>query len=96
MDVSDVTEKGRSGRTYRLHFALDIFQMRSVKHKITTSKIGESICNFTLQPGHLAMADRGYTGKGIEHCEKSGAEYILCDFAKIALLFAVRMTDPFT
>lgn len=78
VDASDVTEKGRSGRIYRLHFALDIFRMVSLEHKITTNKIGESLCNFSFQPGNLVIADRGYANiKGIEHCRKSGAEYIL-------------------
>lgn len=78
VDASDVTEKGRSGRTYRLHFALDVFRMISLEHNITTNKVGEGLCNFKLQPGYLVVADRGYTNiKGIEHCRKSGAEYIM-------------------
>ncbi|QAT63303.1 IS4 family transposase [Acidilutibacter cellobiosedens] len=77
VDASDVAEKGRSGRIYRLHFALDIFKMISIEYKITTAKVGESICNFTLQPGYLVIADRAYANiKGIEHCNKNNAEYI--------------------
>lgn len=77
VDASDVTEKGRSGRIYRLHFALDIFKMTSVEHKITTNKVGESICNFTLQPGQLVIADRVYANiKGIDYCNKCRSEYI--------------------
>ena len=49
VDASDVTEKGRSGRTYRLHFALDIFNMGSVDHSITDVKVGESLVNFNLK-----------------------------------------------
>jgi hypothetical protein len=78
IDASDVTEKGRSGRIYRLHFALDIFQMTSLQHKITTNETGESLSNFDLQPGYLVVADRGYaTLKGINHCNQSGTEYII-------------------
>jgi hypothetical protein len=77
-DASDVTEKGRSGRTYRLHYALDIFKMSSIEHKITTNKTGESLCNFVLKPEHLVISDRGYGNiKGMSHCIKSGAEYIV-------------------
>ena len=77
VDASDVREKGRSGRIYRLHFALDIFKMTSVEHKITTNKVGESVCNFVLRPGHLVVADRGYGNiKGIEYCNKCDSEYI--------------------
>jgi hypothetical protein len=78
VDATDVTEKGRSGRTYRLHYALDILKMTSIEHKITTNQIGESLCNFTMQRGNIIIADRGYaTIKGIVHCIEAGAEYIL-------------------
>jgi len=78
IDASDVTEKGRSGRTYRLHYALDIFKMGSVDHLITDVKVGESLINFNLKPGYLVIGDRAYsTIRGIEHCEKNGAEFIL-------------------
>lgn len=78
VDASDVTEKGRSGRTYRLHYALDIFKMGSVEHLITDVKVGESLINFNLKPGYLVIGDRAYsTIRGIEHCEKNGSEFIL-------------------
>ena len=78
VDASNVTEKGRSGRTYRLHYAMDIFKMGSLDHMITDLKVGESLVNFKLKPGYLVIGDRAYsTIRGIEHCEKNGAEFIL-------------------
>lgn len=78
VDASDVKEKGRSGRIYRLHFALDVLKMASLEHIITTNKTGESLCNFRIKPGQVVMGDRVYTSiKGIQHCINSGAEYIL-------------------
>lgn len=78
VDASDVTEKGRSGRIYRLHYALDVFKMGSVDHLITDVKVGESLVNFDLKPGYLVIGDRAYSSiNGIKHCEQSGAEYIL-------------------
>lgn len=78
VDGSDVSEKGRSGRIYRLHYALDIFEMVSIEHKITTNKTGESLLNFNPQPGYIMVADRCYaTIKGIAHCCEHGAEYII-------------------
>lgn len=78
VDASDVVEKGRSGRLYRLHYALDLFKMNSIEQKITTGEVGESLRNFTLKSGHLVIADRAYsTITGIEHCNINGAEYIL-------------------
>ena len=77
-DASDVSEKGRSGRVYRLHFALDIFKMQSLEYKITDNKVGEGLANFEIKPEYLIIADRAYsTIKNIKQCDKSGAEYIL-------------------
>lgn len=78
VDASDVSEKGRSGRIYRLHYALDIFHMCSYQYKITTAATGESLCNFTFQKDQLVMADRGYARiKDIMHCEAQHAEYLI-------------------
>lgn len=78
IDASTVAEKGRSGRMYRLHFALDLFKMQSLDHKITDSSVGESIVNFKLDKGYLVIGDRAYsTIKGIEHCVQNDAGYIL-------------------
>ena len=78
VDASDVVEKGRSGRTYRLHYALDIFRMKSADHAITDVKVGESLANFRLKPEHLVLGDRAYaTINGIRHCESCGAKFVL-------------------
>ena len=49
IDASDVVEKGRSQRIYRLHFALDIKQMHAALYNITSNKIGEKLSNFNLK-----------------------------------------------
>ena len=78
VDASDVREKGRSGRIYRLHFALDIIKMQSAMYNITTNKTGEKLSNFDIQAGDLVIADRIYASSlGIEYCESKGANYIL-------------------
>jgi len=77
-DAATVIEKGRSGRTYRLHYGIDIFNMNTVSYKITTEKIGETLHNFSLQNGDLAIGDRAYgTLNSIDHCLKNGADFLL-------------------
>lgn len=77
-DASDVVEKGRSGQSYRLHYGINIFNMNSVSHKITTQEVGETLLNFALHKGDLIIGDRVYgTINGINHCVKSEADYIL-------------------
>jgi len=78
VDASEVVEKGRSGETYRLHYAIDIFSLQSRYYKITTEAVGESLTNFKFEKGDLALGDRAYgTIKGIEHCIACGADYML-------------------
>ena len=77
-DASDVVEKGRSGRIYRLHFALDLFKMQSAKYKITTASVGESLKNFNFDPNDLVVADRIYsTFVGMKHCIENGANFVM-------------------
>lgn len=78
VDASDVSEKGRSGRIYRLHFALDIMKMEAALYSITTNKTGEKLNNFEFSKNDLILADRAYsTTKGIAHCKEKGAQYII-------------------
>lgn len=78
LDASEVKEKGRSGRTYRLHFALDIAKMEAAKYRITTNKAGEKLSNFSYSKNDLILADRGYaTTTGIGYCKEQGAQFII-------------------
>jgi len=78
VDASDVVEKGRSGRTYRLHYALDIFKMSSLQCNVTEQAIGERLVNFEFKANMLVIADRIYsTVKGMAHCLDAGADFVL-------------------
>jgi hypothetical protein len=78
VDASDVAEKGRSARIWRLHYALNIFDMCSEFYKITEQQIGETLLNFDFKPHQLVIADRIYASiAGMRHCRERGAEYIL-------------------
>lgn len=78
VDASDVVEKGRSGRMYRLHFALDLFRMKAALYTITRGGTGETLRNFDVGKNDLILADRIYaTPVGIEHCLSRGTDFIL-------------------
>jgi len=77
-DASEVAEKGRSGRIYRLHYALNLFRMQSAHYKITDQKTGETLCNFEFEKNDLIIADKIYsTFKGIGHCLDRGVNFVL-------------------
>ncbi|MDR2795710.1 MAG: transposase [Spirochaetaceae bacterium] len=78
VDASDVVENGRSGETYRLHYAIDLHTMTSDTFKITKEEIGEKLSNFDFRRGDLVVVDRAYgTLNGMKHCLNCGADYIL-------------------
>ena len=78
LDASDVREKGRSGRTFRLHYAFDMMRMMSLSYKITKPKVGETLLNFDIKKNWLILADRIYgTLTGIEYCLSKGANFVL-------------------
>lgn len=77
VDASDVTEKGTSGRIFRLHFALDIGNMQAALYKITSNSTGEHLRNFELADGDLVIADRIYSSvTGIGYCLSKGCHFI--------------------
>ena len=78
MDASDVSEKGRSGRIFRLHFALELFKMCCEEQKVTTQETGESLRNFSMRENDLVVADRIYsTLTGMKHCLENGANFVM-------------------
>jgi hypothetical protein len=78
VDASDVVEKGRSRRTYRLHYMFDIFKMSSLQCKVTAQAVGETLVNFVMAPGMVVIADRMYSNvRAMLHCVSAGADYIL-------------------
>jgi len=78
VDASDVVEKGRSRRTYRFHYMLDIFKMAGLQCKITAQSVGESLMNFEIKSGMLVIADRMYSNvKSMARCLDVGADFIL-------------------
>ena len=78
VDASDIVTKGAVKQTWRLHYAFDLFSFSSAEFHITPEYTGETLENFTFQPNDLVIADRAYaTISGIEHCKKSGSDFIL-------------------
>lgn len=77
VDATDVSEKGTSGRIFRLHFALDIIHMHAALYNITSNSVGEHLRNYELTEGDLVLADRGYScTSGIEYCIERKCQYI--------------------
>ena len=77
VDASDVEEKGKSRRIFRLHFALDIVNMHAALYNITSNSVGEHLRNYDLSKNDLVLADRIYSCiSGIEYCIERKCQYI--------------------
>jgi hypothetical protein len=78
VDASDVKEKGRSGRLWRFHYALNLFELSTDQYRVTDRHTGESLKNFDFESGTIVLGDRAYaTPECMVHCQKSGADYLL-------------------
>jgi len=60
LDGSSVQGPGAQGTQYRLHICMDLVQLQFVSITVTDQHTGESLVHFSLGPGDIALADRGY------------------------------------
>ena len=60
VDGSDITEPGAKGSGYRLHYAVQLPQLRCVHAQFTTQEVAESVEVFPVKAGDVVMADRAY------------------------------------
>lgn len=78
VDASDIVQKGAVKKTWHLHYGIDLFSLTCNQFKLTEQSTGESLKNFEIKEKDLVIADRAYgTVTSIEHCLKSGGEFII-------------------
>ena len=78
VDASDIIQKGAVKKTWHLHYGVDLFSLTCNQFQLTEQSTGESLKNFEIKEKDLIIADRAYgTITSIEHCLKSGGEFII-------------------
>lgn len=69
-DATTVKEPGKTGSLWRIHYSLRLPSLKCDFFKVTPTKgegTGETLRQFSLYPGDLVVADRGYgSANGIE------------------------------
>jgi hypothetical protein len=60
VDATTVSEPGSHGIDWRLHLGLDLAQLLIVSLEVTGPEAGESLRRYTVTPGEIFLADRGY------------------------------------
>ena len=78
IDASTVPAPGAKGTDHRLHIAMDLVSLEFIEVLISDVHTGETLKHFTLAPGDVAVADRGYAQvQGMSEALKRGAALIV-------------------
>lgn len=105
IDASSIQAPGATGTDHRLHIAMDLVSLQFLAVFVSDVHTGETLKHFTLAPGDVAVADRGYAHcQGMSAAIQQGADLIvrlnpfsvvLCDAVGVPLeLCAVLKRQP--
>jgi Transposase DDE domain len=78
IDASSIQAPGALGTDHRLHIAMDLLSLQFLEVLVSDVHTGESLKHFTLAPGDVAVADRGYAQcQGMRAAVAQGADLIV-------------------
>ena len=78
IDASSLQAPGATGTDYRLHIAMDLVSLQFLEVLVSDVHTGETLKHFTLAPGDVAVADRGYAHcQGMSAAVQQGADLIV-------------------
>src|SRR5262244_822677 len=78
IDASSMQAPGATGTDYRLHIAMDLVALQFLEVFVSDVHTGETLKHFTLAPGAVAVADRGYAQcQGMQAAVAQGADLIV-------------------
>jgi len=90
IDATTVQAPGAKGTDHRLHISLDLVSLEFLEVSISDVHTGETLKNFTLGRGDVAITDRGY-------CHPAGMGHALAQGAQLLVRlnpFSVVLCDP--
>lgn len=61
VDSTSIQERGADGATYRLHTAMDLWNLSLLEVVLSTRKVAESLQNHRFEKGDVVIVDRGYS-----------------------------------
>ena len=77
-DASTVQAPGATGTDYRIHAGIDLVTLAITDVRVTDSHTGETLKNFKLNQGDVAIVDRGYChANAILEKQNEGADVIV-------------------
>ena len=77
VDASVITEPGKTGGQWRLHYSINLYSLQCDQFIITDQSKGEGFKNFKITKGDLLIGDRVYGNlAGFKHILDNGGQYI--------------------
>ena len=70
VDGTAVSEPGSTGRDWRVHYCLQLPDLRCDTFTVTSTEVGEDFQRHSIEEGDLLIADRGY-------CKRAGICHVL-------------------
>lgn len=78
VDGSQVSEPGATGSSWRLHYSMLLPSLHCDEVLVTEPAVGESLRRFSVRPGDLLIADRGYAQRaGVRHVVQAGGAVLV-------------------
>lgn len=78
VDATTVNEPGRTGSLWRVHFSLNLADLRCDYFQVTTPAQGERFQGVPVQPGDLLLGDRAYgRPPGVAHVCGAGGDVLV-------------------
>lgn len=78
VDGTMISEPGASGSKWRLHYSVQWPSLHADEVVVSTSKEGETLRRFTVEPGQVLVADRGFANPpGVAHVHDAGAAVVV-------------------
>jgi hypothetical protein len=78
IDASSMQAPGATGIDHRLHIAMDLVSLQFLEVLVSDVHTGETLKHFTLAPGDVVLADRGYAQcQGMRAALDQGAALIV-------------------
>jgi hypothetical protein len=78
VDATVVNRPGSQGTDWRLHFSWGLCDLCFEQFLVTDQRVGETLRNFTVQPGDLLIGDRIYAvANGMKHIVDQGGDFIV-------------------
>ena len=78
IDASSIQAPGATGTDHRLHIVMDLLPLQFLEVLVSDVHTGETLKHFTLGPGAVAVADRGYAQcQGMSAAVAQGADLIV-------------------